>query len=75
VLKDFRLEADEFRELDEERVLVLYRRSGRGQMSGPELGQMQTNGAHLFHICDGRVTRFVGYWDRYTALADLGLEK
>jgi hypothetical protein len=34
----FRMLADEYRELDAERVLVLFRRSGRGQHSGWRLG-------------------------------------
>jgi ketosteroid isomerase-like protein len=70
---DFRAEPDEYRELDEERVLVLIRRSGRGKTSGLELGEMRTLGAALFHVCDGKVTRIVNYFDRKLALADLGL--
>ena len=69
----FRVEAEEFRELDDERVLALVLYSGRGKTSGLELGQLRTRGAGLFHIRDGKVTRFVGYWDRERALADLGL--
>ena len=34
---------------------------------------MQTKGANLFHIRDGKVTRLVLYWDRDRAFADLGL--
>ena len=34
--KEFRIEADEYRELDGERVLVLQRHSGRGKTSGVE---------------------------------------
>ena len=71
--EDMNVEAQEYRELDDERVLVLSRYSGRGKTSGLELGQMGTKGATLFHIRDGKVTRFVGYWDRERALADLGL--
>lgn len=71
--KEFRIEVDEYRELDDERVLVLPRVSGRGKTSGLELGQMWTKGAALFHIRDGKVTRFVFYWNRERALADLGL--
>jgi hypothetical protein len=43
--EDFRAEAEEYRELDGERVLVLTRHSGRGKMSGLEIGQMRTKGA------------------------------
>jgi len=71
--EDLNVEADEYRELDDERVLVLSRYSGRGKTSGLELGQMGAKGATLFHIRDGKVTRFVGYWDRDRAFADLGL--
>lgn len=52
--KEFRIEVDEYRELDDERVLVLPRVSGRGKTSGLELGQMWTKGAALFHIRDGK---------------------
>jgi ketosteroid isomerase-like protein len=68
------VDADEYRELDCERVLVLIHRSGRGRASGLEIGQTQTKGAHLFHVQGGKVTKFVFYWDRDRALADLGLE-
>ena len=71
--EDYRVEADEYRGLDEERVLVLSHYSGRGKTSGLEVGQMRTDGATLFHVRDGKVMRFVGYWDRDRALADLGL--
>jgi ketosteroid isomerase-like protein len=71
--QDARIEADEYRELDRERILVLTRGIGRGKKSGLELRQMETQGAHLFHVRLGKVTRFVAYWDRDRALADLGL--
>ena len=71
---DFRAEAEEYRELDDGRVLVLLRAgSGRGKMSGLEIGQMRTRGANVFHIRDGKVTRLVIYLDRERARADLGL--
>jgi ketosteroid isomerase-like protein len=70
---DYRVAADEYRELDDERVLVLVRFSGRGKTSGLELGEMTAKGAGLSHIRDGKVTRSVQYWDRDRALADLGL--
>jgi hypothetical protein len=72
--KDFQTVADEYRELDDERVLVLGHLLGRGKTSGLELGQAGAKGAGLLNICSGRVTRFVLYWDRDRALADLGLE-
>jgi ketosteroid isomerase-like protein len=70
---EFRQEVDEYRELDDERVLVLVHRSGRGKTSGLELGRIRTNGACLFHVGAGKVTRLVFYLDRQRALADLGL--
>jgi ketosteroid isomerase-like protein len=71
--EDFRGEAEEYRELDGERVLVLLRFSGRGKTSGLELGQMRAKGANVIHVRDGKVTRIVAYFDRERALADLGL--
>jgi ketosteroid isomerase-like protein len=75
--EDYRVEVEEYREIDNERVLVLFHASGRGSTSGLELGQIAPNrvGAALFHIRDGKVTRFVAYWDRGRALADLGLAR
>jgi ketosteroid isomerase-like protein len=73
VWAEVRIDAHEYRELDGERVLVLLDRSGRGRASGLEIGQMRTKGAHLLHVRGGKVTRFVFYWERERALADLGL--
>jgi ketosteroid isomerase-like protein len=69
----YRVDADEYRELDDERVLVLTRFEGRGKTSGLELAQVRTTAACLFHLRDGHVTRYVAYWDRDRALADLGI--
>jgi ketosteroid isomerase-like protein len=71
--EDFRFTADEYRELDSERVLVLGHARGRGKRSGLELGQIRGERAHLFHVRDGKVTRLVLYTDRERAFADLGL--
>ncbi len=71
VWEDYRVEAEEYRELDDERVLVLTRQSGRGKSSGVEIEQQR---ATLFHVREGKVTRRVNYWDRRRALAELGLE-
>jgi hypothetical protein len=34
---------------------------------------VRTKGAHLFHVCGGKVKRLVIYAEREHALADLGL--
>ena len=72
---ELRALADAYRELDDERVLVLTRRSGRGKASGLELERLGTRGATIFHVRDGKVTRHVMYYDRDRAFADLGLEE
>ena len=68
-----RIEADEYHELDAQRVLVLGRLVARGKSSGLDVDEMRTQGATLFHIHDSKVTRLVIYFDREHALADLGL--
>ena len=73
--EDARLVVEEYRKLDDERVLVLVHLSGRGRRSGLEIEQMQTKGAHLFHLREGKVTRFVHYLDRERAFTDLGLSR
>jgi ketosteroid isomerase-like protein len=73
--EDVRAEADECREIDDERVLALGRFSGRGRRSGVDLAQMRAPGANVFHVREGRVIRIVSYWDRQRALADLGMEE
>jgi len=62
--------ADEYRELDNERVLVPTRYKGRGKVSGMDI---ESRGVILFHVDAGKVTRIVRYWDPERALADLGL--
>src|SRR2546428_13850821 len=71
--KEFSAEADDYRELDGERVLVLVHYSARGKTSGLELGQMRTKGASLFHVRGGRVTKLIIYWEREQAFGDLGV--
>ena len=69
-----RLEAEEYRELDDDRVLVLNRPYGRGKTSGLDTSDIGATGAQVFYVRDGRVVRLVVYFDRDRALADLGLE-
>ncbi len=73
--REFQVEADEYRELDKDRVLVLCRFAGRGKTSGLEIGQMWTKGASLFHIRTGKVTELSLYTDHERALADLGFSE
>jgi len=71
--EQFHIQAEEYLELDNERVLVRTRYAGRGKTSGLKLEQMSAKGATLFQIRGGKVTRHVFYLDRDRALADLGL--
>ena len=69
--EDFRIEVDEYRELDGERVLVLTQWNGRGKKSGIPVSMRC---AEVFEIHRGKVTRISVYNDRDRALADLGLK-
>ena len=60
----------EYRELDNERVLVLDHPGGHGKTSGIEI---ERDGATIFRVRAGKVTQIVSYWHRERALADLGL--
>jgi ketosteroid isomerase-like protein len=68
-----RPDATEFREIDEECVLVLVRFEGRAKASGVQLRQMRSSNASVHHIKDGKVIELMLYWDSDRALADLGL--
>src|SRR5439155_23374989 len=70
---DLRIEAEAYREIGGDRVLVFITATGRGKTSGLAVEQMRAKGAHLLHVRDGKVVRLVFYWDRERALADLGL--
>jgi ketosteroid isomerase-like protein len=71
--EDFRAEPEEYLVLDDERILVLVRNSGRGRTSGLALESRSV--ANLFHFRDGRVTRIIVYLDREQALTDLGVAR
>jgi len=70
-----RVEIEECRELDDERVIVLVRFGGLGRTSGLEIDRTRAIGATLFQVRHGKVTMIVNYVDRDRAFADLGLEE
>ena len=70
--EDYRVTANDYRELDADRVLVLARFSGRGKTSRLEMAQLAAN---IFTLRAGKVVALTIYWDRDRALADLGLEE
>jgi ketosteroid isomerase-like protein len=70
---DFRVEAERYRELDDERVLALVRFRGRTKMSGVDIEEVYAKSAAVFHVRHGKVTKFVINWELDRALADLGL--
>jgi ketosteroid isomerase-like protein len=71
-LADLHIEAERIIDLGEDQVLVLSRQTARGKTSGlhfeHELGD-------LFTLCDGKVLRYVSYWDRAEALEAVGLSE
>jgi hypothetical protein len=72
---DVRVEAEEYRELDDTHVLVLVRDRGVGKTSGIDVTHIPgERSAALFSLRDGKVTKLVVYFDRDRALADLSLE-
>jgi hypothetical protein len=72
--ESLRFEGVDFRELDDEHVLVRNRFTGRARGSELELGEVPTLQATLLQIRDQKVTRLLLYWHVEQALADLGLE-
>jgi ketosteroid isomerase-like protein len=72
----YRIEAREYRELNDARVLVLLQAFGRSRAAGLDLKDVTRghNGANVFEIRDGKVIRLDAYFDERAALADLGLE-
>ena len=72
--RDARVDVEEYRELDSERILVLLDFVGKGRASGVEIARARARGANLFEIVDGSVTKLVLYFDRERALADVNPE-
>jgi ketosteroid isomerase-like protein len=71
--EELRQKVEEYREVDDQRVLEVHRYGGRAKKSGLELEQMRAKAACVFDIRAGKVTKLVLYWDSERALADLGL--
>ena len=69
----YRAAAEEYREIDGDRVLVTNAYIGRGKTSGMDVGQIGAKGATLLQLRAGKVTRLALYWDSANAFADLGL--
>jgi ketosteroid isomerase-like protein len=63
--------AQGYRDVDDERILVLGCLRGREKGTGVAVEQPRAN---LFRIRDGKVVRLIFYWDRARAYADLGLD-
>jgi hypothetical protein len=72
---EYRVEADELRELDGDRVLVLMHHGGSGKASGVGIERMRSPGANVFEMRERKVIKLALFWDRERALADLGLEE
>jgi len=72
---DYRIEAQDYRALGDNRVLVLIRLGGRAKASGLELGQLHPHTAGVFKVREGKISAIALYWSRERALADLGLEE
>jgi ketosteroid isomerase-like protein len=68
----YRVETEEYRELDDEGILVLTRDTARGRTSGVHTVAMR---AQVLHLHGGKVMSLAIYWDRDRAFADLGLEE
>ena len=77
IWEGYRIEAREYRELNDGRVLVLLQAFGRSMAAGLDLKDVTRGhrGANVFEIRDGKVIRLDVYFDERGALADLGLEK
>jgi hypothetical protein len=68
----FRVEAVEYRVIEEDRILALVRNFTQGRLSGLELEQQSVG--NYFELEDGLVRKLVVYLDRTRAFADLGIE-
>ena len=70
--EEYRVVAQDFRDLEEDRVLVLSRVEGRGAGSG---GLVETEMGQVYDFRDGRIERVRTYLDHREALKAVGLEQ
>jgi ketosteroid isomerase-like protein len=75
VWRDYRAVAEEYRELDDGRIVVWTAFSARGRASGIDVRHTLARGASVMWLEHGHVTRLVLYFGRDRALADLGLRE
>jgi hypothetical protein len=73
IWEDWRVQADEYRELDGERVLMLNQLQRAREDEWSRDRADARGGSGVIPRRNGKVTRVVLYWDRDLALADLGL--
>jgi ketosteroid isomerase-like protein len=71
-MREWRIELETCRELDDGRVLVLSRVTGRDGASGMRIAQAR---ATLLQFEEGKVVRYLTYWDRGDGLAHFGLKE
>lgn len=71
-LADLRIEAEEVIDLGGERVLVLARQTAKGKTSGLPF---EHEFGDLFTFRDGKILRYVSYWDRGEAFRAAGIDE
>jgi ketosteroid isomerase-like protein len=69
-MSEFRVEAEAYRDLDDDRVLLLGLVVGRGRASRAEV---RAELGQVFTFRDGQVVSYHGYLDRAEALEAVGL--
>jgi ketosteroid isomerase-like protein len=71
-LADLRVEAQRIIDVGDDRVLVLSRQTARGKTSALPFDR---EFGDLFTFRDGKIVRYVSYWDRPDALRAAGLSE
>ena len=71
-MSEFKVEAEAYRDLGDNRVLLLGRVVGRGRASGAEV---RAELGQVFTVRDGQLVSYRGYLDRQDALEAVGLRE